>query len=839
MSEFKKMVDSPAGSRFILQGNAAFALGVVHAGYHAADGYPGTPSTEVIDKSLKHVQDRIKVGWSVNEAVAVALTVGHSVAGMDAVVTLKIPGLFQAGDTITTSAFYTAQSGAFVVFAAADYVPSSTQHVIDARYFLSAARIPVLEPRNHQEMYDMAFIAADISRKFRTQVCILANGILAHSEGLVTTKEARTITPRELPDNLSAWMLMPNIARKNYNSATTERIPGVLEFSENSDKLTSEYHGKDDWGIVVVGESDILVREAVSAVNVDPSILSMSIANPVPINRIKEFAKKIKGKLFVFEDGDKFLQDKISAEHINVIGKKPNSTITEWNPEMIIELLKEHLDINYSKKVFKTDVVPVKRPPSICPGCPFRAFSLAAQKLRKQKKLYAGFGEIGCSTLLFFNKTIDTVLCMGGSDSMRQGFCISRPEMASKTISVIGDSCEAHSGLDATRNGVFRNVPGVKVVLDNRVTAMTGGQPAPTSEANLAGVPNKFNLKKAIAAEECAVEVVNSYDLKGVEVALEDALKRADEGEFVNLILEGPCQQIMDRKDKVRTIRIDKDKCKKCKKCNICPGIKMSEDGFPEFTSLCINCGGNTQVCMQRCPFGAIVPIEKEEKRKSETPKFDAPKIVEKVTVAKELLPESLRIAIRGIGGQGNLFFGKVLSKVALRTPYNETHIVKGDTHGMAQLGGSVISTFACGDVHSPVFSPGSADILVAMEVSEVLRDGFLELLKPDGKIILNNFEALPPSAKPEDYPEVAAIQNALQDYDIIQFNALKVVRGLGDKTGRTANVAVLGLLSTIAPFDKIPKEIWIEALMELSPNDTIKSANVMSFEAGRKFDCM
>jgi len=148
MSEFKKMVDSPAGSRFILQGNAAFALGVVHAGYHAADGYPGTPSTEVIDKSLKHVQDRIKVGWSVNEAVATAVTVGHSVAGMDAVVTLKIPGLFQAGDTITTSAFYTGKAGAFVVFAAADYVPSSTQHVIDARYFLSAARIPVIEPRD-------------------------------------------------------------------------------------------------------------------------------------------------------------------------------------------------------------------------------------------------------------------------------------------------------------------------------------------------------------------------------------------------------------------------------------------------------------------------------------------------------------------------------------------------------------------------------------------------------------------------------------------------------------------------------------------------------------------
>jgi indolepyruvate ferredoxin oxidoreductase alpha subunit len=168
-SRFLELVNAPKGSKFVLQGNEAFALGVVHAGYHAADGYPGTPSTEVIDKNLKYVQDKMKVGWSVNEATATAVAIGHSVAGFDSVVTMKIPGVFQAGDTITTSAFYNAPAGAFVIYAAADYVPSSTQHVIDARYFFASARIPVFEPRNHQEMYDIAWIAADISRKFKTQ----------------------------------------------------------------------------------------------------------------------------------------------------------------------------------------------------------------------------------------------------------------------------------------------------------------------------------------------------------------------------------------------------------------------------------------------------------------------------------------------------------------------------------------------------------------------------------------------------------------------------------------------------------------------------------------------
>ena len=119
-------------------------------------------------------------------------------------------------------------------------------------------------------------------------------------------------------------------------------------------------------------------------------------------------------------------------------------------------------------------------------------------------------------------------------------------------------------------------------------------------------------------------------------------------------------------------------------------------DGYPEFTNLCINCAGNTQVCMQRCPFGAIVLIDEKNRKTSEKVELPAPKVFAVATVKKEDLPESLRIAIRGIGGQGNLFFGKVLSEVALRTPYSEARIVKGDTHGMAQLGGSVISTFAC-----------------------------------------------------------------------------------------------------------------------------------------------
>ena len=148
-----------------MSGNEAIAQGAWEAGVSFAAGYPGTPSTEVIDKGLNYVQDMISVGWSVNEAAAVAMGHGHSLAGSDCVVTMKIPGLFQAGDPVTSSAFFNEDRGALVYYLASDFTPSSTQHLVDPRPFLKSCFIPIYEPRNHQEMHESAELAADIGRK--------------------------------------------------------------------------------------------------------------------------------------------------------------------------------------------------------------------------------------------------------------------------------------------------------------------------------------------------------------------------------------------------------------------------------------------------------------------------------------------------------------------------------------------------------------------------------------------------------------------------------------------------------------------------------------------------
>lgn len=505
---------------------------------------------------------------------------------------------------------------------------------------------------------------------------------------------------------------------------------------------------------------------------------------------------------------------------------------------MVIHLLSSYGAIipSSSKPSSPSTFKPVPRPPSICPGCPYRAFALTVQKLKKQKKVYASFGEIGCSTLLHFFEAVDTVLCMGGSDGMRQGFVLSRPEYGSRVISVIGDSCECHSGLDGTRNAVFRNVPGVKVILDNQITAMTGGQPSPASPTNLAGIPNKFRLRDAIAAENCRMVACNAYNMKEIERLLTEALDLAEKGEFTCIILEGACIQNVAAAKKERRLTIDRNACKQCGLCGVCPGIAHDENRHPSFTILCTNCGGNLPVCRQRCPFGAIIEESGEQKKKGAPPVEIPPPCEFTITaIDKTRLPSSLRLAIRGIGGQGNLFFGRVLSEVAMQTPYAATRIVKGDTHGMAQMGGPVISTFACGEVYSPIFAPGSVDVIVAMEMSEVLRPDFLDLLKKNGTVVLNRFAAVPPGVKKQDYPSLDEIRQFLRGYHIIEIDAIEIARRYGDTTGRTANVVVLGLLSTISPFDAIPESVWLAALMAVSPDGATKSANQTAFTAGRR----
>lgn len=826
-NKIKELCLADAGKTEVLQGNIAFAVGCVRAGIHSAEGYPGTPSTEVIDRGLSQVQDMITVGWSVNEAVAAGVGFGHTLAGHDAVVTMKIPGLFQAGDVFTSSSFFHHERGALIYFIASDFTPSSTQHLIDPRTLFKECGLPILEPNNHQDLLEAPGIAAELGRKYKTPVVILASGALCHSEGLVRLNPVQKRDPVEMPKDVRYFNSLPVMARNNFNTVKETRIPALAKLSEDI-AVNKWIKGAGKLGVITSGANTTFVLEVREAYNMDFDVLSLGFTFPLPEKMVREFYDGIAGEVYVIEDGATYLQDEITSLGLKVTGKAPLSTVTEYTPAMIAKILGCNVEEN------PVSLAPVNRPPMICAGCPYQLFAEVVSKMKKRGTIKHSFGDIGCNALLYFLNTVDTGLAMGASEAKRAGYVLANPDMADKCISVLGDSTECHSGMDATRNSVFRNVPGVKVVLDNYWTAMTGGQPAPTSPTNLAGEPNQYDLVEELKATGTNAVVIDAYDVKAIRKSLRQCLKDGGEGKFSTLVLRGSCMKKVPNKDKGIKLKINKEKCEQCYTCLVCAGNEKGEDDFPVYNNLCSGCGTNTPACLQLCPFGAIEALSPDERQTTAAPEFDTPPALGKVEVNSEMLPEKLSLAIRGIGGQGNLFFGRVLTQLAFLAGYDDKNIVKGETHGMAQMGGPVISTFSCGKVHSPVLLPGEADSLIAMEMSELLRPGFLDLLKKGGTILCANTTVVPQALDVEDYPQKEKIKEAVAGYDMVEIDVLSKAFELGDSTGRIANVVMMGALSKTAQLSILPVELWLQALEGVTPHPKLWAANYAAFYAGR-----
>jgi len=587
--------------------------------------------------------------------------------------------------------------------------------------------------------------------------------------------------------------------------------------------------GSGKTGIITSGANTAYVQEVRQAFGADIDILSLAFTNPLPRELIRRFHAAMADEVFVIEDGYHYLQDEINIMGLAVKGKETFSPLTEYSPALVAKTL------GYNLKEKQPDLAPVNRPPMICAGCPYRLFAETVGRMKKRGKIEVIFGDIGCNSLLYFMGALDTGVAMGASESKRTGYVLARPEMVDKCLSVLGDSTECHSGMDATRNAVFRKVPGVKVVLDNYWTAMTGGQPAPTSPVNLAGQPSAFDLVKALEATGTRTVAIDAYNRKSLQQSLKQALKDAAQGLFTTLVVRGGCIKKVPTAKKGIRLKINTEECDKCHTCLICPGIEAQEGEYPHFTNLCSGCGEQGQACLQMCPFDAMEPLTEEEMVRISAPRFEEPPAIPAASMDKNDLPSKLTLAIRGVGGQGNLFFGRVLTQLAFLAGYGEHNIVKGETHGMAQMGGPVISTFSCGKVFSPVLMPGEADCVIAMEMSEMLRPGFLELLKSGGTILTARTTIVPQSLAAEAYPEMEKIRNVAMGYKLIEIDVLSKALEIGDATGRIANVVMMGALSKIAPFNYLPAELWLQALKDVTPVPALWGGNYNAFNAGRE----
>ncbi|MDN5378068.1 MAG: indolepyruvate ferredoxin oxidoreductase, alpha subunit [Clostridiales bacterium] len=570
----------------LMLGNEAFARGLYEAGCKVASSYPGTPSTEITEEAAKY--DEIYCEWAPNEKVAMEVAIGASIAGARAFCGMKHVGLNVAADPLYTAS-YTGVNGGLVIAVADDPGMHSSQNEQDSRHHAIASKVLMLEPSDSQECKDYVKEGFKLSEEFDTPVIVRLSTRVSHSQSIVDVLDREEIPLKNYSKNIPKYVMMPAMARGRH-VFVEERIKRLVEFAEKSPLNKIE----DNGGKIGVITSGICYQYAKEALGDSVSYLKLGIANPLPVELIKNFAAKFE-TVYVIEELDDIIETHCKKHGINVKGKEIFGFIGELSQSIIAEKL-----LGKTNEFAALDEnIPV-RPPVMCAGCPHRGVFYALSKNNITVS-----GDIGCYTLGATAplSAMDTTVCMGASVSGLHGFNKARGEEAEKkSVAVIGDSTFIHSGITGLINIAYNATNSTVIILDNSITGMTGHQHNPTTGYNIKGDPAaKVDLEKlcrAVGIER--VRVVDPYSLAQTEAAIKEELA-ADEPSVI--IARRPCALLKNVKHKA-PLYVDKDKCKSCKACLKigCPCISM-KDGKAEIEQTqCTGCG----ICMELCKFGAI-----------------------------------------------------------------------------------------------------------------------------------------------------------------------------------------------------------------------------------------
>ncbi|MEI8216620.1 MAG: indolepyruvate ferredoxin oxidoreductase subunit alpha [Eubacteriales bacterium] len=582
----------------LMTGNEAIARGAYEAGARFASAYPGTPSTEILENLVMYKKD-VYCEWAPNEKVALEASIGAAIAGARSLSAMKHVGVNVAADALFTFA-YTGTNGGLVLVSADDPGMHSSQNEQDNRNYASFARVLMLEPSDSQEAKELTKLGFELSEKFDTPVMLRVTTRICHSKSLVTFEERKEKEMVKYVKNISKYVATPSngtIMRRNL----VDRLKLMGEYSNNTQINYAEYFNKD-LGVI---SSGVAFQYAKEVFGETASYLKLGMTFPLPMEMIKEFAKNVK-RIIVVEELDPYIENQLKIAGIECVGKELIPEYGELNPDIIRNSV-----LGISNETLATDLKAVSRPPTMCAGCPHRGFF---HVLSKRKNVMIS-GDIGCYTLGSAPplSAMDTCICMGASVSAGHGAAVAfkRAGEDTRVVSVIGDSTFFHSGITGLVNVVYNKSNEVTVILDNRITGMTGHQENPGTGYTLMGEQaHQTDLELlclAIGIKKNNLYIVNPLNLKESEAALSDALSK-DEPSVI--ITKWPCiLKKFSEEDKrdfdlsTKKCQINQEKCKKCKTCvkTGCPAIH-SGDEIKIDEVMCTGCS----VCFQVCPFEAI-----------------------------------------------------------------------------------------------------------------------------------------------------------------------------------------------------------------------------------------
>ncbi|MBE5869908.1 MAG: indolepyruvate ferredoxin oxidoreductase subunit alpha [Lachnospiraceae bacterium] len=586
-------------------GNAAIALGALAAGVNLVSGYPGTPSSEIIETIAKHPHEGVHLEWSVNEKAALEVAAGAAYTGARTLVTMKQVGLNVASDPLMSLA-YVGVKGGMVIVSADDPGPISSQTEQDTRRFADFARIPVFDPASPEEAYEMIQDAFEYSEKYRTPVLFRPTTRVCHAYASV--EAADNMQPKAYEGfvkDSGKWVIFPRLSFANHAMIEGRNVQIGEDFSSYRFNTVEGQSSKK--AVIASGVSYSYAREYLKDF---PQIKFIRVATAYPLPE-SFLLKALEGveEVLCLEELSPYLEEgllKLAGKHhleLKVSGKldgvMPHSG--ENNATQTAKILSAFLGTKPPQPGADLSDMPrlPVRPPVLCAGCPHRASFYAVKQAMKGKK--SNFcGDIGCYTLgnAMPLDMVDTCLCMGAGITMAQGLYWMDKEAVN--FAFAGDSTFFASGLTGVVNAVYNEADMILCILDNSTTAMTGHQPHPGTGRNMMGnVVDKVDIAKVL--EGIGVKkilTVDPLDLKASVEAVEECSKMKG---VKAIIFRSPCIAIAKTDKKCRI----SEKCITCKKCISqigCPALITVNGNVTIDEGLCTGCG----LCSQVCPVNAI-----------------------------------------------------------------------------------------------------------------------------------------------------------------------------------------------------------------------------------------